>query len=247
MKERHFVLWYLTSICGIFSSKHKKTCCFLAFLEEVFMLQISGSSRTVFYKHVLPRDLTRENTIRYLTSQLQNLQYPFFHTKISIRQKLNIGQRFQSAPLNVRKHLRTLHTNLQKHGPRRWAQPSGGGGRSYCPPAWWQCCCLHDPSAPSASAPRSHRWDVWQCHRREGPRQRRGNTWEHTKARSFREVQQTHVWFSHSESCADASTAVLNAWLFFFFHLLTTIPWKRVPNVLLGFRWRYNLPFNWEK
>ena len=78
MKERHFVLWYLTSICGIFSSKHKKTCCFLAFLEEVFMLQISGSSRTVFYKHVLPRDLTRENTIRYLTSQLQNLQYSFF-------------------------------------------------------------------------------------------------------------------------------------------------------------------------
>lgn len=39
----------------IFSSK--SCLLFLALLEEVFNLQLSGSSRTVFQKHVLPLDL----------------------------------------------------------------------------------------------------------------------------------------------------------------------------------------------
>lgn len=53
---------------------------------------------------------------------------------------------------------------LQKSGPRPWARPWDGAGRSCCLPAWWRCCCRHDPSVPSTSAPHFHRSSAWRCH-----------------------------------------------------------------------------------
>lgn len=48
--------------CDILSSKY--CLLFLALLEEVFILQLSGSSRTVFQKHVLPLDLKNNKKLQ---------------------------------------------------------------------------------------------------------------------------------------------------------------------------------------
>lgn len=77
-------------------------------------------------------------------------------------------------------------TNLRRPWPRRWARLGGGAGHSCYPPAWSQCCCRRGLAAPSASAPRSRRWGVWQCHRRAEPQQHRGNIWNH-EAQPFSE------------------------------------------------------------
>lgn len=73
-----------------------------------------------------------------------------------------------------RYHLFTLY--LQSLGPPQWAQISLTPGQSCCPPAWPQYGGQRVHTAPSASAPHSHKWGVWWCRRPARLQQRLCNT-----------------------------------------------------------------------
>lgn len=63
--------------------------------------------------------------------------------------------------------------------PPLWARISLTPGQSCCPPAWPQCGGQRGRTAPSASAPRSHKLGVWWCHRPAGLQLHLCNTcWE---------------------------------------------------------------------
>lgn len=76
--------------CDIFSSKH--CLLFLALLEDMFMLQISGSSRTALHKHVLPTDFKKIHHALLISQDIFIYKvlniFVFFKAKITLKVKV---------------------------------------------------------------------------------------------------------------------------------------------------------------
>lgn len=114
----------------------------------------------------------------------------------------------------------TSSFHLQSLWPPQWEQISLTAGQSCCPPASPRCGGQRGRTAPSASAPRSHRSDVWWCHRPAGLRLLPCSTWEedshirvcslsvlHVKGQSWRRKEEVVVnlyLLSHHFHCSVA-------------------------------------------
>ena len=143
--------------------------------------------------------MNASSTLTELKAEVSRNKRPFFSgwyktSKVSyyvFKSHLKLGQRWKICWREVEcsfckiinlvhhsdfQHTGCQHLYLRSLWPPRWAPISRTPGRSCCPPAWPQCGGQRGRTAPSASAPRSHRSGVWWCRRPAGRQQHLGST-----------------------------------------------------------------------